>query len=565
MKKTADYRYRWLILLAIFTGMVLFTGLGKARLIDWDENIYAEASRQMLKRGDYLNVVINDHPFAEKPPFFFWEQVIAYRLFGVNEFAARFPSAMAGLLMVFLLYYLGKRIESPRTGLLWGLVYLTALLPSCLARAAVIDFTFNLFITTAAYFLYLFDVEHRRALLRKNRSRNKRFPPRHLVDLTIASVAMGLAVLTKGPLGGVIPLIGFAGYKVFYRKPAFGWGYFLYCATLSMTIGFSWYVINSWLHGGGFVRGFWAFQLALFSRSLEGHEGPMYYHLIIVLLGLAPWTPFLFLLRPGIRPSENAHFRPLFFLGTAWTVFVLVLMSLVSTKLPHYSASVYVPLAFMVAIVLRRCLRLNIAPTRWVSVAVVLLTVGLAVLVWMIPLLAEHYVQQQNVDFNFDWSPAISVSAGLLVVLGIAAGVLAATKRIRLGIAALALYMLVFTQSLWHLLVPPFLSYNQDPLIEMVQTSQRQGGKVVFYRLVSFAALFYGQQTIEMLHTYKFPGNPAILNQRHDQDLYVFTDKRHKDRLLAEHPLVRHLQDRGTFSWFILDRVAAVRSTSSTH
>ena len=142
-----------LIILTLFTALFLLLGLGVAPLIDWDENIYAEASRQMVERGDYLNVYINNYPFAEKPPFFFWAESLSYHLFGINEFAARFPSAVAGLFAVWLCYYFGRWLESSRFGMMWGLIYLTSFLPALFARSAVIDHTFNLFIMLAAFFL----------------------------------------------------------------------------------------------------------------------------------------------------------------------------------------------------------------------------------------------------------------------------------------------------------------------------------------------------------------------------------------------------------------------------
>ena len=70
---------------------MLFPGLDAAELIDWDENIYAEASRQMVLRDDYLNIVINGHPFAEKPPFFFWLQSFSYHLFGIDQGMSQEP------------------------------------------------------------------------------------------------------------------------------------------------------------------------------------------------------------------------------------------------------------------------------------------------------------------------------------------------------------------------------------------------------------------------------------------------------------------------------------------
>lgn len=547
-------QYRWLIALLVFGVVFLFFGLGDARLIDWDENIYAEASRQMIERGDYLNVVINNHPFAEKPPLFFWEQVVSYHLFGVNEFAARFPSALAGIAMILLCFFIGQRIGSVETGLLWGLIYLTALMPSSLARASVIDHTFNFFIACSTFFLYFFDVEYRAFRDKLENKTTRSLIPKHLLFLTAASLCMGLGVITKGPLGGVIPLVAFATYKIVYRRPGIHPGHFIYCAVLSLSIGFSWYFLNALAHGEGFIRGFWDFQMALFTKTLEGHSGPFFYHFVIVLLGLLPWTVFLFLYRPRAVHSANPHYRPLFFLGVGWTVFVLVLMSLVSTKLPHYSASVYIPLTLIVAIAVQNYLNNKKPWPLWVPIVFALTALGMGILVLMIPGLATQFLQDQGVSLVLDWSPYITTAGAALICLGIIGGILLNLRKMKVAMVIIALFMLIFTQSLWRLLMPPFLDYIQQPLIEMVEEAHQKGGKVVFYRLVSFAALFYGQQPIEMLHTYKFPGNPAILNQPQKQDIFIMADKSNKDRLLQEHPLVRHLEDRGPFSLFILEK-----------
>jgi len=547
-------QYRWLIALLVFGAVFLFLGLGDARLIDWDENIYAEASRQMIERGDYLNVVINDHPFAEKPPLFFWEQVVSYRLFGINEFAARFPSALAGLAMILLCFYIGQRIGSVETGLLWGLIYLTALMPSSLARASVIDHTFNFFITCSTFFLYFFDVEYRAFRDKTGNKTIRSLIPKHLLFLSAASICMGLSVITKGPLGGVIPLVGFGIYKIVYRRPGIHPGHFIYCAVLSLAIGFSWYFLNALAHGEEFIRGFWDFQMALFTKTLEGHSGPFFYHFVIVLLGLLPWTAFLFLYRPKAVQAQNPHYRPLIILGLGWTVFVLVLMSFVSTKLPHYSASVYIPLTFIIAISIQKYFDDSRRLPVWVTVIFTLTAAGIGILVIKIPGLASQFLQDQGVSLVLGWSPLIAYAGATLICLGIIGGILLNLRKMKVAMVTIALFMLIFTQSLWRLLMPPFLDYMQQPLIEMVVEAHQKGGKIVFYRLVSFAALFYGQQPIEMLHTYKFPGNPDILNRPHKQDIFVMADKSNKDRLLQEHPLVKHLEDRGTFSLFILEK-----------
>jgi 4-amino-4-deoxy-L-arabinose transferase-like glycosyltransferase len=71
--------------------------LGGVHLFDWDEINFAEAAREMIVTGDYLTVQINYLPFWEKPPLFIWMQVISMKLFGINEFAARFPNAVCGI------------------------------------------------------------------------------------------------------------------------------------------------------------------------------------------------------------------------------------------------------------------------------------------------------------------------------------------------------------------------------------------------------------------------------------------------------------------------------------
>lgn len=541
--------------LLLFSVLFLFWGTGRPALIDWDENIYAEASRQMLLRGDYLNVYINGHLFSEKPPFFFWEQVLSYRLFGVNEFAARFPSAVAGVLMVILLYFVGCRIASTRLGLIWGAVYLTSLLPSVFGRAAVIDHTFNLFIAASAFFLYLFDIRFRQYIDRGAAPAGKAAPLRyHLIYLTLASICMGVATLTKGPLGGVIPLVAFAGHKFINRKPRIHLVHFLYCAVLSLSNGFSWYLANWIVTGDSFIEGFIRFQLALFSKTLEGHHGPFFYHFVVAFFGLLPWTPFLFAHKPGRLIREYQSLRSLFSFSVAWVVFVLVLFSFVSTKLPHYSASIYIPLSLVAALNLDYAISGNRSLSWWVIGLFTLAGITLAILIMAIPPLMTRFAQTQAIDFDHTWSNWLYFWGAGMIVSIVTAGVLLFRKKFAKSIVLTLIFMTLFTQVFWRFHIPPFLRINQEPLLEMVQEAQQKDGRLVFYRIVSFAAFFYGKTDIEVIHNYKFPGNPEILNRRHEKDLYIIADAENRERLLREHPLVEFLRAEGKFALFILEK-----------
>ena len=139
-------------LLITLASIILFLPfLGSVHLFDWDEVNFAEASREMLITHDYSIPQINFQPFWEKPPLFFWFQVISMKIFGVNEFASRFPNAVCGICTLLVLYKLGKKIMDQAFGMLWVLVYAGSLLPHFYFKSGIIDPWFNLFIFLAVY------------------------------------------------------------------------------------------------------------------------------------------------------------------------------------------------------------------------------------------------------------------------------------------------------------------------------------------------------------------------------------------------------------------------------
>ena len=107
----------------LLLGAVLFLpGLGSVHLFDWDEINFAESAREMIVTGDYMTVQINFEPFWEKPPLFIWMQVLSMKIFGINEFAARFPNAICGIVTMLVLFNIGTRLKNERFGLLWVFV-----------------------------------------------------------------------------------------------------------------------------------------------------------------------------------------------------------------------------------------------------------------------------------------------------------------------------------------------------------------------------------------------------------------------------------------------------------
>ncbi|MDP4686851.1 MAG: glycosyltransferase family 39 protein, partial [Salibacteraceae bacterium] len=97
------------LILLVYSALLFVPFLGAVHLFDWDEINFAESAREMLLTGNWFQVQINFEPFWEKPPLFFWMQVLSMKAFGINEFAARFPNAICGIVTLQVLFSIGLK------------------------------------------------------------------------------------------------------------------------------------------------------------------------------------------------------------------------------------------------------------------------------------------------------------------------------------------------------------------------------------------------------------------------------------------------------------------------
>src|SRR5436853_4111992 len=135
----------------LFFGCVLFhiAGTWSLPLIDRDEPRFAEAAREMTERGDYIVPRFNNQLRLDKPPLAYWAQVASFSIFGENDFAARFPSALAAALVALSILAWGRQIGGERVGW-WAAIIFTLSLQTFLhAKAAVADMWLVLFVTLA--------------------------------------------------------------------------------------------------------------------------------------------------------------------------------------------------------------------------------------------------------------------------------------------------------------------------------------------------------------------------------------------------------------------------------
>jgi 4-amino-4-deoxy-L-arabinose transferase-like glycosyltransferase len=330
--------------MGLLAGLWLWVGQGIPYLFDWDELIYASLARQMLASGDPLSLAINGEPFFEKPPLFFWLQALSMAVLGMNEGAARLPNAWVGGITVALLVGWGSHLRGVGFGCLWGILLLTGYLPLFFYKTGLIDPLLNLGMGVGLG-----------SLLAADQARRVGCSGR--VWKAVGALALGLAVLAKGPVGLVLPLLIWVGYKVWHRDPQTGWGDTLAFLGLAAAIPLAWLALEGVQRGPEWVEEFGRYQWRILTSS-DGHPGPVYFHLLAFALGCFPWGALalagILQTIPRSVGSVDLTRRAEHLLLVAFGVVLALFSLLVQTKLVHYTSLLYPIGAYFAAVRLQR-------------------------------------------------------------------------------------------------------------------------------------------------------------------------------------------------------------------
>lgn len=395
----------WIFLAGIF----FLPFLGGVHLFDWDEINFAELAREMLINGNWLQMEINYETFTEKPPLFFWLQATAMSVFGVGEYAARFPNALLGMIVLPFLYISGKFLVDRKFGFLWALTWFGSILPFLYFKSGIIDPFFNFFIFNGLFFLIHF-------FWKKRKVSFVYLSKPALYYLMLGGAFIGLGVLTKGPVAYLLVFLTLAVYLIQHRfKTELNWGHFFIYSFTALGVFLLWFGIDALMHGPDFLIEFTIRQWELLTRQDAGHGGFPGYHFVVLLLGCFPVS--IFALRAfgpleGLKP-QLADFKK-------WMVIlflvVLILFSLVGTKIIHYSSMAYYPLSFLGALSLWHRLEFSARKTpKWegailwfVAAFVLLVSIALPYAGMHIeelkPLFEKDPFATENLQADIPWS-----------------------------------------------------------------------------------------------------------------------------------------------------------------
>jgi 4-amino-4-deoxy-L-arabinose transferase-like glycosyltransferase len=318
--------------LLIFCVLLLLANLGGAALFEPDESRNAEKAREILLLRNWITPHENFLPVLDKPIFFYWLIALAYQLFGVSEWSARLPSALAALgclVVVYRFARMGRGVWAARWSML---ILLTSTEFFLLARVVISDMTLTFFITVALVSFY--------SAVRSENQRTR------LLSCLLMYTALGLGTLVKGLPGLVVPGMVAFFYVLLTRK----WRllrelHLIEGAVLYLLLVTPWY---AW--AGAENPGYLGYFLRQehFSRYWTEefkHSESWYYFFAVLTVGFLPWTPLIPLTVK--RLWERMDDRDLFL--ALWATLPFIFFSASSSKLPHYLLPVFPPLAILTA------------------------------------------------------------------------------------------------------------------------------------------------------------------------------------------------------------------------
>ena len=479
---------RWAIALLLVACAILDVyRLGVPPLFDQDEGNYAQIAAEIVQTGDPVTLHVNGRPWYVHPPFYMWLVAGTGRLLGFSEWSVRIWSALFSIVAVYATVLLGRALFGPRVGLLAGAILAVTFQYLIQSRLAVFDTVLLAWMLLAVYAFYRGYETHRR------------------VEYVRFFLFAGLATLTKGPIGLVLPglvLIAFVGLRCAWarwREVPWGAGLAVYAAA-----GLSWYAAQMVLHGQAFVSSnLGYYTLHRYFGVVEKHAGPWYLYLPVALFGGFPWTAFW----PAAAALHVRRWRVSdgSLLVLLWVMIPLLFFSAAQTKLPGYIMPIFPFAAVGVAalwepVLASKRLTPPVAASLWA-----LLILVAALLSAVAAYLATYHPGPYQMARDALVIPAGVLVAGIGIVL-----FLAMTGRAVASFVALCAAMAVTWLALLTWVIPLVEAQMPPtkPLAQEIKAVLQPGDRIVAYKMdIASSLIFYSGHPTEWAET------PAALHR----------------------------------------------------
>ena len=471
---------RVFFLLLLLSLPVFFIALGANSIWDANEAFYVETPRQMVLTGDYVRPSFNGLERFNKPVLSYWIVAGLYQMFGISVGVERLGIALGAMGIIVATFLLGRSLGARVTGVVAALLFATAPRIVFFSRRIFIDVYITLFMSLvlAFFVLALRDVARRR------------------LYLTLMYVAMGLGVLTKGPMAVLLPGAVFAVWIAIERR----WSDLRHLMLIPGALIVLGIVAPWWIavglsdpHGWQHVRDFFIGEnVGRFASSMTGARSPVFFLGVLFADLLLPWAPLLAVVivvawRRRHQPREDvAPIRRLLWL---WIAVIVGGFSLSASKEDLYIFSVIPAVAALIADTLVRTrfgLDDRLVSAGVAVIAALLVAAGVFVYVYM-----RHGFYQIAL--------ATPISLMLTAAGAIAAG-LAVARRPQFAVVAMAAMCVIFNYVLVWRVLPALERLKPVPqLVAAIRSGGTPAAQIGSVNMDLPSLVYYANQSVTPL------------------------------------------------------------------
>lgn len=483
--------YSILLGLGIIFYFIFIHGIGSYALMDVDETRYVSMAKDMFLKKDFLTLYLNNEYFFEKPPLYFWLESLSFAFFRtINEFTARLPIALLGVISCFMTYFLGKKFVSTKYGVISALVLATSLEFLILAKFAILDIVLACCVWLSLSFGLLF-------LFEENNDKLK------FLYSTVFYISCGLAVMAKGIPGFVIPLGSIFLISIYLKciKKFFQPNFFVTGIVLFLLIVLPWHILMLKLHNPLFYD---EYIIKHHVARFLGEGGinrnqPFYFYFITLIWGLFPWClSIMFILIHKLKQktldlAKQTKSQKFLSANLIIVIFSLLFFSISKTKLITYILPIYPSIACLVGYFWYRYV-IEKKYEKVINISVYILS-GVLITASTLAIFCRLYLPEQIYS---DISEAKTFCITLLFATGLAS-ILFAKKRIYWGVFFSYVFLML---SLSAFGTPQFFKidykFGQNDLIRFAQYAKENDKKITTYKFgYKYSLIYYGKYPVE--------------------------------------------------------------------
>ncbi len=470
--------------------IMFFADLGSFPLFNPDEALYAEPAREMLETGEYLTTLLNYAVRYTKPPLVIWGMAACYQLFGTNEFAARFIGAACGALVVAVTYLFVEKYASRRAAVIACATLITGPLFIGTAREAITDMPLTLMIA-GALFSFFHGITQGAGGWR-----------------WVGYVLVGLAVMTKGPVGLVLPAAVMLGYHVLRGNLLQAWRFYRPISGLLViaVIALPWFIAEIYVTKGAYYYEFLVRENFQRFTKVVDHKYPWWYHFAVIAGGFLPWT--VFIVQSIIDAVKSLQFsRPRFGIYglcrelshlQAFSLFCVLTFAIIVgffsvsvSKLIPYTVPAFPALAALIGIYLDKVIVQR--RSKAVMFPLLVLSAAFAVGLAVVPVAVNRLR-----DAPADLVAVVHSALLVLLLVSAAAGVSAFRKRIGAAVAFFAIGVYVCFVSIGGHALTVLSQDWEVPIVHFARFAALSQWPIFVFNMRKPSVPFYAQRQVQL-------------------------------------------------------------------